>query len=171
MQSNAGKSRFITNIIAYLVYVEKKKVLLISNEMTEDKMKLCLITTIVNNPEIQGLHGQKLHKKEAQDFSKMKEKIKRERKDSERIKKAENKKECEKAKRILLLEKYIGEKMDVEDLRVLIRSLGFKKDKKGNIYKKLEDVIRFINELGYNIEYHEDKKYCWTHKYYLIIKI
>lgn len=66
MPSNAGKSRFITNIISYLVYVEKKKVLLISNEMTEDKMKLCLITTIVNSPFIQKLHGQKLHKREAE---------------------------------------------------------------------------------------------------------
>ena len=66
MPSNAGKSRFITNIIAYLVYVEKKKVLLISNEMTEDKMKLCLITTIVNAPFIQELHKQKLHKREAE---------------------------------------------------------------------------------------------------------
>ena len=67
MPSNAGKSRFITNIIAYLVYVEKKKVLLISNEMTEDKMKLCLITTIVNVPFIKPLHGQMdLHKREAE---------------------------------------------------------------------------------------------------------
>lgn len=66
MPSNAGKSRFITNIIAYLVYVEKKKVLLISNEMTEDKMKLCLITTILNAPFIQKLHGQQLHKREAE---------------------------------------------------------------------------------------------------------
>ncbi len=67
MPSNAGKSRFITNIIAYLVYVERKKVLLISNEMTEDKMKLCLITTIVNVPFIKPLHGQMdLHKREAE---------------------------------------------------------------------------------------------------------
>ena len=66
MPSNAGKSRFITNIIAYLVYVEKKKVLLLSNEMTEDKMKLCLITTILNAPFIQKLHGQVLHKREAE---------------------------------------------------------------------------------------------------------
>ena len=66
MPSNAGKSRFITNIISYLVYVERKKVLLISNEMTEDKMKLCLITTIVNSPHIQELHKQKLHKREAE---------------------------------------------------------------------------------------------------------
>ena len=66
MPSNSGKSRFVVNMLAHLAFVEHKKVLLISNEMTEDKMKLCLITTIVNSPEIQELHGQKLHKKEAE---------------------------------------------------------------------------------------------------------
>lgn len=66
MPSNAGKSRFIVNLIAYLVFIQNQKVLLISNEMTEDKMKLCLITTIINNPEIQKLHGQKLEKREAE---------------------------------------------------------------------------------------------------------
>ncbi len=66
MPSNAGKSRFIVNLIANLVFIQNQKVLLISNEMTEDKMKLCLITTIVNNPEIQKLHGQKLEKREAE---------------------------------------------------------------------------------------------------------
>lgn len=66
MPSNAGKSRFIVNLIAHLVFVKNQKVLLISNEMTEDKMKLCLITTIVNNPEMQKLHGQKLEKREAE---------------------------------------------------------------------------------------------------------
>ncbi len=66
MPSNAGKSRFVINLVAYLAYVEKKKVLLISNEMTEDKMKLCLITTIINSPYIQKLHNQDLHKREAE---------------------------------------------------------------------------------------------------------
>jgi len=66
MPSNSGKSRFICNLIAYLVFVQQKKVLLISNEMTEDKMRLCLITTIVNSPEIQALHGQVLKKREAE---------------------------------------------------------------------------------------------------------
>lgn len=66
MPSNAGKSRFIVNLIANLVFIQNQKVLLISNEMTEDKMRLCLITTIVNNPEIQKLHGQKLEKREAE---------------------------------------------------------------------------------------------------------
>lgn len=64
MPSNSGKSRFAINIAAYTAFVNKKKVLMISNEMSEEKMKLCLITTILNNPELQKLHGQKLHKSE-----------------------------------------------------------------------------------------------------------
>ncbi len=60
MPSNSGKSRFAINLVAYTAFINKKKVLLISNEMSEEKMKLCLITTIVNNPEIQKMHGQKL---------------------------------------------------------------------------------------------------------------
>ena len=61
MPSNAGKSRFTINMVAYTALVHKKKVLIISNEMSEEKMKLCLITTILNNPEIQKIHGQKLN--------------------------------------------------------------------------------------------------------------
>ena len=60
MPSNSGKSRFAINLAAYTAFVNKKKVLIISNEMSEEKMKLCLITTIVNNPEIQKIHGQKV---------------------------------------------------------------------------------------------------------------
>lgn len=60
MPSNSGKSRFTINVAAYVAFVHKKKVLVISNEMSEEKMKLCLITTILNNPEIQKLHGQKV---------------------------------------------------------------------------------------------------------------
>ncbi len=58
MPSNSGKSRFAIDLAAYTAFVNKKKVLIISNEMSEEKMKLCLITTIVNNPEIQKIHGQ-----------------------------------------------------------------------------------------------------------------
>ena len=66
MPSNAGKSRFTINLATYTAFLHKKKVLLISNEMSEDKMRLCLITTIINNPEIQKLHGQKIHKSETE---------------------------------------------------------------------------------------------------------
>ena len=66
MPSNSGKSRFTINLSAYTAFVHKKKVLVISNEMSEEKMKLCLITTVLNNPEIQKLHGQKISKTEGE---------------------------------------------------------------------------------------------------------
>lgn len=66
MPSNAGKSRFTINIAAYVAFVHKKKVLVISNEMSEEKMKLCLITTVLNNEAYQKLHGQKIHKSESE---------------------------------------------------------------------------------------------------------
>ncbi len=66
MPSNSGKSRFTINLATYIALMFKKKVLIISNEMSEEKMRLCLITTIVNNIEIQNLHGQKLHKTEGE---------------------------------------------------------------------------------------------------------
>lgn len=60
MPSNAGKSRFTMNLAAHVALVHKKKVLVISNEMSEEKMKLCLITTILNNKAIQNIHGHDL---------------------------------------------------------------------------------------------------------------
>lgn len=61
MPSNAGKSRFTMDVAAHVALVHKKKVLVISNEMSEEKMKLCLITTILNNKAIQDIHGHDLH--------------------------------------------------------------------------------------------------------------
>ena len=66
MPSNAGKSRFTIDIAAHVALVNKKKVLIISNEMSEEKMKLCLITTIINNKAIQELHGVHLSKTEGE---------------------------------------------------------------------------------------------------------
>lgn len=66
MPSNSGKSRFTINLASYLAFIHKKKVLIISNEMSEEKMKLCLITTILNNKEIQKLHRQKISKTEGE---------------------------------------------------------------------------------------------------------
>ena len=66
MPSNAGKSRFTMNLASYIALLHKKKVLVISNEMSEEKMKLCLITTIINNPDIQKLHKQKIRKTEGE---------------------------------------------------------------------------------------------------------
>ena len=66
MPSNSGKSRFTIDIAAHTALVHKKKVLIISNEMSEDKMRLCLITTIINNKEIQKLHGKNIIKTEGE---------------------------------------------------------------------------------------------------------
>ena len=66
MPSNSGKSRFTINVVAHTAFLHKKKVLLISNEMSEEKMRLCLITTIINDPKLQELHGQKLKKSEGE---------------------------------------------------------------------------------------------------------
>ena len=66
MPSNSGKSRFTTALAAYIAFVHKKKVLIISNEMSEEKVRLCLITTIINNPYIQKFHGQKIRKTEGE---------------------------------------------------------------------------------------------------------
>lgn len=66
MPSNSGKSRFTINLASYLAFVHKKKVLIISNEMSEEKMKLCLITTILNNSAFQNLHGQIIKKSEGE---------------------------------------------------------------------------------------------------------
>ena len=66
MPSNAGKSRFTIEIATYVALVHNKKVLVISNEMSEEKMKLCLITTILNNKDIQKIHGHKIKKSETE---------------------------------------------------------------------------------------------------------
>jgi len=66
MPSNAGKSRFIINFAASIAFAQKKKVLIISNEMSEEKMRLCLITTILNNERFEKFHGQKLKKSEGE---------------------------------------------------------------------------------------------------------
>ena len=66
MPSNAGKSRFTIDIAAHTAFVHQKKVLVISNEMSEEKMRLCLITTILNNKEIQKQHGIEIAKTEGE---------------------------------------------------------------------------------------------------------
>ncbi len=64
MLSNAGKSRFMFKTIAYLALVLKEKVCVLLNEMTIEKMRLCLLTTVINNDEFRQLHGIDLTKKE-----------------------------------------------------------------------------------------------------------
>jgi hypothetical protein len=64
MLSNAGKSRFMTKIIAYLTLVKHERVFVMLNEMGVDDLRKCLITTCINNVEFQKLHGIKLKKPE-----------------------------------------------------------------------------------------------------------
>ena len=66
MPSNAGKSRFTVELACHIAFLNHRKCLIVSNEMTEDKIRLCLLSTVMNNPEMQKLHGQKLRKNEAE---------------------------------------------------------------------------------------------------------
>lgn len=66
MPSNSGKSRFTTFLAAHLSLVHGKKVVIISNEMSEEKIRLCLITTIINNIGIQELHKHFISKTEGE---------------------------------------------------------------------------------------------------------
>ena len=66
MPSNAGKSRLTVNLASYVAFIHNQKVLVISNEMSEEKMKLCLITTVLNNKAYQNLHGVNITKTEGE---------------------------------------------------------------------------------------------------------
>ena len=54
--SNEGKTRNLMKLAAYITLVKKEKFLLLSNEMDEEDLRSCLITTIINNPEFRELH-------------------------------------------------------------------------------------------------------------------
>ena len=54
--SNAGKSRFMIHLVAYAALVLKKRVLVLLNEMTVEKMRKALLTTVINNAEYQELY-------------------------------------------------------------------------------------------------------------------
>lgn len=62
--SNAGKSRNLMLLAAYIALVKNEKFLLLSNEMDEDDLENCLITTVVNNKYFQELHGVVMNKPE-----------------------------------------------------------------------------------------------------------
>lgn len=55
--SNEGKTRNLMKLLSYITLVKNEKFLLLSNEMDEDDLRSCLITTVVNNPEFKELHG------------------------------------------------------------------------------------------------------------------
>lgn len=62
--SNAGKSRNLMLLAAYITLVKNEKFLLLSNEMDEEDLENCLITTVVNNKYFQDLHGVHMKKPE-----------------------------------------------------------------------------------------------------------
>ena len=64
MLSNAGKSRFMFKLLAYITLVLKEKALVLLNEMTIEQMRFCLLTTVINNPEFHELHNCKITKNE-----------------------------------------------------------------------------------------------------------
>jgi len=55
--SNEGKSRNLMMLVAYITLVKGEKFLLLSNEMSEEDLRSCLITTVINNKEFKELHG------------------------------------------------------------------------------------------------------------------
>jgi hypothetical protein len=64
MLSNAGKSRFMFTIIAYIALVLKQKVFILLNEMSISEMKYCLLTTVLNNEYFHKATGIAIEKKE-----------------------------------------------------------------------------------------------------------
>lgn len=57
MESNQGKSRQLMYLLCYLAFVSDAKVLLLSNEMSREKMLSCAITTCSNASWMQKLTG------------------------------------------------------------------------------------------------------------------
>lgn len=55
--SNSGKSRKLVMLGAYTALVQNEPFIMLSNEMDEEDLRSCLITTVINNPEFQELHG------------------------------------------------------------------------------------------------------------------
>lgn len=62
--SNEGKTRKLMKLAAYVTLVQNKSFLFMSNEMSEKKLRSCLITTVLNNSEFKELHNVQLMKPE-----------------------------------------------------------------------------------------------------------
>ena len=62
--SNEGKSRYMIRIVCDIALKQKKSCMLLSNEQTENDFHNALVTTVVNNPEFQEMHGIKINKPE-----------------------------------------------------------------------------------------------------------
>jgi replicative DNA helicase len=64
--SNEGKTRNLVMLMSYIALIRNKPVLIMSNEMDEEDLKSCLITTVANNECFQKLHGVKIKKMEGE---------------------------------------------------------------------------------------------------------
>lgn len=62
--SNEGKTRKLVMLAAYVALVQNENFFLMSNEMDEEDLRSCLITTVINNKEFQDLHGVYIEKPE-----------------------------------------------------------------------------------------------------------
>ncbi len=62
--SNEGKTRKLVMLAAYVALVQNENFFLMSNEMDEEDLRSCLITTVINNKEFQDLHGVVMKKPE-----------------------------------------------------------------------------------------------------------
>lgn len=62
--SNEGKTRKLVLLAAYISLVQGESFYLMSNEMDEEDLRTCLITTVINNKPFQELHGVVMQKPE-----------------------------------------------------------------------------------------------------------
>lgn len=66
MLSNAGKTRFLIREATNLAFVHNQKICIISNEMSTEEIKSCLITSAINNTDIQKIHKIEINKNESE---------------------------------------------------------------------------------------------------------
>lgn len=64
--SNEGKTRKLMQLAAHLALIENQSVLVMSNEMSEEDLRSCLLTTIISNDEYRQFHGVDIKKKETE---------------------------------------------------------------------------------------------------------
>ncbi|MEG1502299.1 MAG: hypothetical protein RR370_02810 [Synergistaceae bacterium] len=62
--SNEGKTRKLMLLASYITMIKNEKFFLASNEMDEEDLRSCLITTVLNNSEFKAVHGINIMKKE-----------------------------------------------------------------------------------------------------------
>lgn len=62
--SNEGKTRKLMLLASYITMIKKEKFFLASNEMDEEDLRSCMITTVLNNKVFKDVHGVKLMKPE-----------------------------------------------------------------------------------------------------------